>query len=172
MIILGLGTNVGERELNLSRALQMMDSRYGINIKAVSSIYETAPYGVTDQADFLNMTVLVETGLKPLELLQACLSVEREMGRVRTRRWGPRIIDIDLLLYDDIKLSTAELTLPHPGIMQRGFVIIPLKDIAPDFFLPNGRTVSDTAVEFAGDEGAVRLWKDVRWDLYSRRLVL
>ena len=164
MIVLGLGTNIGEREMNLSQALQMLNEQYDIKIKAVSSIYETAPFGVTDQADFLNMTVLVETDLSPQALLQACLSVERTMGRVRTIRWGPRIIDIDVLLYNDMKLATPELILPHPGILLRDFVIIPLRDIIPELILPDGRSVAAAAADFASDGSAVRFWKSVQWD--------
>jgi 2-amino-4-hydroxy-6-hydroxymethyldihydropteridine diphosphokinase len=171
MIVLGLGTNIGERALNLSQALHRLNKQYGIDIKAVSSIYETAPFGVTDQADFLNMVVLVETDLSPQELLQACLSVEQTMGRVRTRRWGPRVIDIDVLLYDDMILDTPELILPHPGILQRGFVIIPLRDIIPELILPDGRSVAAVAADFAGDGSEVRFWKSAQWDTGSHCLV-
>ena len=164
MIVLGLGTNMGEREQNFVRALRLLQEQYRIKVQAVSSIYETAPFGVTDQSDFLNMTALVTTRLSPRTLLQACLQVEQEMGRVRTRHWGPRIIDIDILLYNEIKLTVPELTLPHPGILQRGFVIIPLRDVSPDLVFSNGCTVAEVAEAFEKEAGDVRLWKKVRWD--------
>ena len=162
MIVLGLGTNVGDRQQNLARALQILKEEYEVEVKAVSSIYETAPFGVTDQADFLNMTAVIATELSPGELLKACLDVEQAMGRVRGRRWGPRIIDIDLLLYDDVNMAAPDLTLPHPGILQRGFVLIPLREIAPGLLLSDGRTVAEAAEDFSGETNSVRPWKQVQ----------
>ena len=169
MIALGLGTNMGDREINLERALQLLNGQPGIEVNSISSIYETAPFGVTDQADFLNLTVTLFTSLTPQALLKACLTVEQTMGRVRTRRWGPRVIDIDILLYNDIKVATPELTLPHPGILQREFVVIPLKEMAPELILPDGRTAATVATDFSPKTGNVRLWKHVTWDAALKR---
>jgi len=172
MIILGLGTNMGDREQNLQQALKLMTSDGDIGICQVSSIYETAPFGVTDQPDFLNMTVSVQTCLTPQELLHKCLAVEKEMGRIRTRHWGPRIIDIDLLFFHEVRLVSEELTLPHPEILQRAFVVIPLRDIAPTLPLANGRTATEMAHEFeriAGQE--VHRRKKVAWDSLTKCFV-
>ena len=169
MIVLCLGTNMGDREINLERALQLLTSRYDIEVVNVSSIYETAPFGVTDQEDFLNLTVAISTSLAPQDLLRACLAVEQAIGRVRIRRWGPRVIDIDILLYNDAIMATAELTLPHLGILQREFVVIPLKEMSPELVLPDGRTVAAAAADFHPDSKNVRLWKRIGWDAIQRR---
>ena len=169
MIALCLGTNMGDREINLERALQLLTSRYDIEVVSISSIYETAPFGVTDQEDFLNLTVAISTSLSPQDLLQACLAVEQAIGRVRTRRWGPRVIDIDILLYNDEIMTEAELTLPHPGILQREFVVIPLKEMSPELVLPDGRTAVAAASDFHPDSKNVRLWKRIDWDAIQRR---
>ncbi len=165
MIVLGLGSNMGDRLQNLQAALQLLEKRLAVNIVSVSNVYETAPFGVTDQPDFLNMVVMATTGLPPMELLRECLTVENLLGRVRTRRWGPRTIDIDLLIYDEIQLQLPELSLPHPGIAERGFVLIPLSDVWPDLLLGNGRRVVDMADEFlAAKPAEVKLWRKVRQD--------
>lgn len=158
MIVLGLGSNMGDREDNLKRALQLLNQTYGIAIQKLSSIYETAPFGDTDQADFLNLTAAVSTDLAPERLLRACLAVEQSLGRIRTRRWGPRIIDIDMLLYNDIKINDPELFLPHPGIMDRAFVLIPLAEMAPDLVLPDGRTAA-VAADCSTEASSVRLYR-------------
>jgi len=172
MIILGLGTNMGKREQNLQQALKLMTSDGDVEICQMSSIYETVPFGVTDQPDFLNMTVSVQTHLTPQELLHKCLAVEKAMGRIRTRHWGPRIIDIDLLVFEEVQLVSEELTLPHPGILQRAFVLIPLRDIAPTLSLANGRTTTEMALELenlAGPE--VHRRKKVAWSSLTKCFV-
>lgn len=172
MIILGLGTNLGEREQNLQQALKLLVADGTIRIDQVSSLYETAPFGVTDQPDFLNMVVSVKTDLSPQALLQKCLHVENEMGRIRSRHWGPRIIDIDLLFFDEVELQSEELMLPHPGILQRAFVILPLRDLVPSLLLENGRTVMDMALEFEQLGGSgVRIQKKVEWDSVEKCFV-
>jgi 2-amino-4-hydroxy-6-hydroxymethyldihydropteridine diphosphokinase len=165
MILLGLGSNIGDREQQLQQALKRLTEHADICIVAISNIYETKPVGDSDQPDFLNMTAMVETSLTPIELLKRCLSVETDMGRVRTRRWGPRIIDVDLLIFNDITLETPELRLPHPEIVNRSFVLIPLNDIAPQLFLSNGRSVGELADAcLASEQNEVLLWKKVRWN--------
>ena len=165
MILIGLGSNIGEREQNLQQALGLLEMDGTIRIFKISSIYETAPFGVMDQDDFLNMVVAVETELSPENLLQKCLGVENAMGRVRSRHWGPRIIDLDLLFYDAVQMQTNNLTLPHPGIGQRAFVLIPMRDVAMDTQLQGWRTIDSmlAGVTESGEQ-EVRLWKKVEWD--------
>lgn len=165
MILIGLGSNIGERDQNLRHALGMLEADSSIRIEKVSSIYETAPFGVMDQDDFLNMVVAVKTKLSPEKLLQKCLAVESAMGRVRSRHWGPRIIDLDLLIYDALQMQTDHLTLPHPGIGKRAFVMIPMRDVAVDVLLPGGLTI-DSLLAGLTESGRqeVRLWKKVEWD--------
>lgn len=165
MILLGLGSNLGDREQQLQQALKRLTALADIRVAAVSNIYETKPVGDTDQPDFLNMAAMVETTLTPIELLKRCLSVETDMGRVRTRRWGPRIIDVDLLIYNEIAVETSELRLPHPEIANRSFVLIPLKDIAPELQLSKGKSVGEMADAcLASEQNDVLLWKKVHWD--------
>lgn len=156
MIALGLGANVGDREANIRAAVAKLAARSGIMVARVSSLYATAPVGLTDQPEFLNAVVLVETGLPPRELLAACLAVERELGRERTVRWGPRTIDIDVLLYDDIVMVAEELTLPHPRMAERCFVLVPLAEVAPDAPVAGG-TAGELAAGCA--DSGVRLYK-------------
>ena len=172
MILIGLGSNLGERECQLEQALQRMEQAGDLRIVSVSNLYETKPVGDTDQPEFLNMAARLETFLTPLDLLKRCLAVENEMGRLRTRRWGPRIIDIDLLEYDARRVRLAELILPHPEIVNRGFVLIPLNDIVPELMLENEKTVAEmTGVFLAGKQNDVRLWKKVSWDAARKCLV-
>lgn len=125
-----LGTNLGDKEANLRRALELL-AEHGIEVAAVSAFIETEPYGVTDQPTFLNGVCQVRTALAPLELLRTLLAIEQEMGRVRLRHWGERNIDLDLLLYEDVRMDTPELKLPHPDMLNRDFVMVPLREIAP-----------------------------------------
>jgi 2-amino-4-hydroxy-6-hydroxymethyldihydropteridine diphosphokinase len=128
-IVLSLGTNVGERESNLDQARHLLEMR-GIELMKVSSIYETEPYGIADQDDFLNQVLLVHANQTADDLLRTCLDIEQEMGRVRAEKNGPRIIDIDLLFYKDLVLQKEHLILPHKGIATRRFVLQPLAEIA------------------------------------------
>jgi 2-amino-4-hydroxy-6-hydroxymethyldihydropteridine diphosphokinase len=136
---LGLGANLGDREANIRSALKNLDHLPTIQIRSISSLYETAPVGMTDQPDFLNTAAEIGTTLTPDELLAAILTVEKELGRVRTVRWGPRVIDIDILAYGDVRCVTPHLTLPHPRLMERAFALAPLAEIAPDLLLPGQR---------------------------------
>lgn len=164
MILLGLGSNIGNREDQLQQALKKLTAHEDIRIAAISNIYATKPVGDTDQPDFLNMAAMVETSLTSIELLKRCLAVETELGRVRTRRWGPRNIDIDLLVYHEIIVEVPELRLPHPEIENRNFVLIPLNDIAPQLQLSNGRLVAEMATDCIADgKNDVLLWKKVQW---------
>jgi 2-amino-4-hydroxy-6-hydroxymethyldihydropteridine diphosphokinase len=141
---LGLGSNVGEREANLRRALEAL-REHGVEVQAVSSVYETEPVGeIADQPDFLNAVARVRTTLDPGELLDLCKAIEAELGRMfGGPRHGPRPIDIDLLLLGDTELRTERLTLPHPEVTSRRFVLEPLLELDPELALPDGTRLSD-----------------------------
>lgn len=143
-----LGSNLGDREGNLRRALELL-SQNGVEIVKISKFIETEPYGVIDQPRFLNGVCQVKTALKPLELLRLLLAVEKEMGRVRLRHWGERNIDLDLLLYEDAIMDTEELRLPHPDMLNRDFVMLPLAEIAPELkHHVLDKTMAELAAEF------------------------
>lgn len=143
-----LGSNLGDRVANLHRALELLASK-GVEIVKVSTFIETEPYGVTDQPRFLNGVCQVKTVLEPLKLLRLLLEVEKEMGRVRLRHWGERNIDLDLLFYEDVRMDTEELRLPHPDMANRDFVMLPLAEIAPELVHPIlGRNMSELAGKF------------------------
>ena|ERR1035437_9196134 len=145
-IYLSLGSNLGDRAAHLHKALDELGDF--VSIRQVSRIYETAPVGVTDQPDFLNLAVEADTGLKPDQLLAGLKSIERKVGRVPGRRWGPRVVDIDILLYGSEQLETPQLTLPHPQMTNRAFVLIPLAEIAPNLKHP----ISDVPVARLRDQ--------------------
>ena len=130
-----LGSNLGDREENLRNALKHLEENE-VRVVKVSTFIETEPYGVTDQPGFVNAVCQVETELEPLELLRLLLGIEQEMGRVRLRRWGERNIDLDLLLYEDACMVSDELTLPHPDMQNRDFVLLPLAEIAGEVVHP------------------------------------
>lgn len=130
--VLGLGTNLGDREENLAKALDELEKLPKTRISAMSNLYETAPFDVlSEQPDYLNCCVVVDTKLSPEELLEKCLAVEARLGRVRTEYHGARTMDIDLLLYEGCRQETEKLTLPHPRIRERAFVMVPLSDLFP-----------------------------------------
>lgn len=131
--IIALGGNLGDRVGQMNTAIDALNHLPGTRVLAVSSFYETDPFDVPEpQADYLNACVRLETGLSAHELLGACLGIEAGMGKVRTYRNAPRLIDLDLLLYENERYRDANLTLPHPGILQRAFVMVPLRDLYPD----------------------------------------
>lgn len=132
---IALGSNLGDRRQNLAKALQLLQDQ-GLKILQVSDFIETEPYGVTDQPPFLNGVCCAATDLAPEALLELLLATEKTMGRVRLRHWGERNIDLDLLLYDDLCLRTEKLTLPHPDMQNRDFVLLPLAEIAPEVYHP------------------------------------
>ena len=149
-VFLGLGSNLGDREANIREALDRLARHPGIRLERVSSYYETAPIGFTEQPDFVNAVALIETELEPADLLHIVVGIENDMGRVRSQRWGPRVIDIDLLLYNNTEADTPELTLPHPRMMERAFVMAPLAEIAPDLELPDGRKPPEVLDDLKG----------------------
>jgi dihydropteroate synthase len=138
-VVLALGGNVGDKVKSLRRALRAIAGVPEIELTAVSRLYRTAPWGKTDQDWFVNACALGRTRLKPEALLERVKSLEVELGREPTERWGPRVIDIDLIAYDDITLKTERLTLPHPELFNRAFVLVPLAEIAPDLVIAGVR---------------------------------
>ena len=152
---LGLGGNVGDVRRTLDQAISLLcgkndsksDSRSDIRLLARSSAYRTPPWGVEHQPAFINVCIAVETSLSPHEMLARAQEVENALGRDRRRerRWGPRPIDVDLLAYDDLNLQTPELTLPHPRLFERAFMLVPLAEIAPERMIGGGRVLDALA---------------------------
>ncbi len=134
-IFLGTGTNLGDRLDNLRSANQLIEEQVGAILRA-SSVYQTEAWGITDQPTFYNQVLLLDTVLKPLLLLNAILDIEIQMGRIRKEKWGSRLIDIDLLFYNQLQVYSSELMLPHPFIAERNFVLAPMAELAPDFVHP------------------------------------
>lgn len=145
---LSLGSNMGDRFEMLRQAVSQLGDHPNINITRISSLYETDPVGYTDQEPFLNMVVQLETELEALALLNVCQEIEQNLHRKRLIRWGPRTIDLDILLYNQGNFETERLTVPHPRMHERAFVIIPMLEVNPDFEVAG-------AIEAEG----VRLWK-------------
>ena len=149
-IYLGLGTNLGDRAANLQAALAGLAKK--LVITAVSPIYQTPPWGVTNQPDFLNLCLAAETDLPPVELLSFVKNLENELGREPAERWGPRLIDIDILFYANEVIETENMTIPHARLEGRAFVLRPLADIAPDFVHPVlGKTIAELAAAVDGE---------------------
>ncbi len=134
-VYLGIGSNLGDRRDNCRRAVEELNSR-GLTVTRTSSQYETEPWGVREQPRFINMAVETRTELPPLEVLRVIKEIERDLGRRETRRWGPRVVDIDILLYGDTVVDEPGLAIPHPHMHERGFVLKPLSEIAPDVLHP------------------------------------
>jgi 2-amino-4-hydroxy-6-hydroxymethyldihydropteridine diphosphokinase len=139
---IGLGSNLGDRVASLRAALDSLDATPGVRVEAVSGIYESQPWGVVDQPAFANAVVEVETDLAPLELLDALKRVEAAAGRTAGVRYGPRPLDLDLLLFGDEEVDLPRLTVPHPRLLERDFVVTPLLEIAPAAALPDGTPVT------------------------------
>jgi 2-amino-4-hydroxy-6-hydroxymethyldihydropteridine diphosphokinase len=130
--VLGLGGNVGDTRALMRGAIERLAAKPGIEVSAVSALYRTPPWGKTDQPPFLNAAVKIETDLSPQELLSAVLSVERTLGRERKERWGPRTIDVDILLYGARTVDVPGLRVPHPRLTERAFALAPLVDVMPE----------------------------------------
>ena len=160
MVYLALGANVGDTQENLRVAVRLLRES-GCRVEVVSSMYLTKPVGVTDQPDFLNAVIGVRTALGPLDVLRVCGSIEKTLGRERTIRWGPRVIDIDILLYEGAVVDEEGLVVPHPRMLERAFVLIPLAEIAPDVEIAEGVTAREAA-ERIGQAGIERI-RDASW---------
>ncbi len=157
---LSIGTNIGEREQNLQDAVRLLMAQDGIIITAISSIYETAAVGYTEQADFLNIAIALNTTYSAAELLTVCQSVENNLGRVREFRWGPRIIDLDILLYNYETIETESLVVPHPRMFERAFVLVPLEEIMTSKYVMLEHVQKALRV-FDIEEEGVKLWKKI-----------
>jgi 2-amino-4-hydroxy-6-hydroxymethyldihydropteridine diphosphokinase len=154
---LGLGSNVGDRAAHLRAAVSMLREQ-GVEVEAISSVYETEPVGeVLDQPDFLNAAVRIRTDLEPEALLDVCKAIELENGRmVAASRHSPRTLDIDLLLLGEVELSTDRLTLPHPEVSARRFVLAPLLELDPELTLPDGTRLADALADLGPDQRVER----------------
>ena len=157
---LGLGGNLGDRLGLLAAAVRRIHRPPRCEVLASSSVFESKPVGVTAQPDFLNIVIQIATTELPSELLARCLGIEAELGRVRLERWGPRTVDIDILLYDDCVLSESDLTIPHPRMGERSFVMTPLSEIAPTVVL-GGEEVSARAARL--DRTGLRRIGSLEW---------
>lgn len=133
--IIAVGSNIGDKAENIHTAIRLVCDHDDVDLVAASPVYKTPPWGITDQDWFANGCFSVQTTLRPHALLDWCLGVEKQMGRERTIKWGPRVIDLDVLIYRDVSLSDEVLTLPHPHITERAFVLVPMIDVAPELVL-------------------------------------
>lgn len=156
-LYLSLGSNLNERYANLRRAIALL--REHMTVTAISPVYATEPWGDRDQSPFLNICVAASTPLAPHDVLHLIKSIEQEMGRRPTHRWGPRLIDIDIIFYDNLVLRDEELIIPHPRLAERAFVLAPLADLIPDFRHPQtGETVQEL-LDRIGAAGVERLFE-------------
>ena len=143
---LGLGSNIGDRAHQLQQAIRIIDQYQYIDVTSISPIYETEPVGYTDQPQFLNLCIEIETTLDPQELLKRCLETEEALHRVRKIRWGPRTLDVDILLYGNEIIEEDNLIIPHPRMVERAFVLIPLNDIASKHIEPRSQRLIENLV--------------------------
>ncbi|WP_080871794.1 2-amino-4-hydroxy-6-hydroxymethyldihydropteridine diphosphokinase [Oceanobacillus timonensis] len=159
---IALGTNIEPRETYVKQALDLLEANKEITIQKKSSVYETAPVGYQDQADFLNMVIELQTSLLSMDLLDVCQQIEKELGRKRNIRFGPRTIDLDILTFNDENSKVERLIIPHPRMHERAFVLIPLAEIAPAFIIPvHGKSAEDYLKELPEqDQADVRFWKE------------
>ncbi len=144
---IAIGSNMDSPAENCKEAANLLDDHPAISVSSRSSLYETEPFGKSDQDWFVNSVVEVTTHLSPELLFKACLAIETKMGRIRGEKWGPRIIDLDILFYDDCVFRESNLEVPHPGIAERSFVLVPLNEIAPDFVHPKLKKNIETLLE-------------------------
>lgn len=159
---LGLGSNIGDRLAYLQSGVDHLAAHPKVRIDEISSVYETAPVGGPPQDPFLNMAIRVATTASPHGLLRACQQAEQAAERERTVRWGPRTLDVDVLLYGDRTISTRRLTVPHPRLAERPFALVPLIEVAPGAALPDGRSLVQVLVALAPIEDIVMVGRQVR----------
>ncbi|MGY3717116.1 2-amino-4-hydroxy-6-hydroxymethyldihydropteridine diphosphokinase [Sutcliffiella cohnii] len=154
---IALGSNIGNREETLLEAIRRIDSHKAIKVRDVSSIYETDPVGYKDQPTFLNMVICVKTDLEATELLSFLQATEQFFGRKREVKWGPRTLDLDILLYNQENIEIKDLIVPHPRMWERGFVLIPLREIADYEHIP--KEINDEKLQELRSKEGVRVWK-------------
>ena len=162
-VYLGLGSNIGDREKYLLDALELLKSNKNIIIKKVSSLYETPPYGYLEQADFFNLVVLIETNMKPYEMLEYIHIVEHMLDRERKIHWGPRTIDIDILLFGNRNINNDDLIIPHKEMFKRGFVLIPLMEIY-DKNLDYDKKIEEN-LDNIKDKETIKFIKNMNWSV-------
>jgi len=136
LVYIGIGSNIGNRLHFVETAIKKIDSEPGCEVEKISSLYESKPFGSTEQENFVNLVILVKTLFEPSALFNFLKQIESEIGRRNSTRWSPREIDLDILFYNDLNYNDAQLTIPHKGIAERDFVLIPMCEIAPDFIHP------------------------------------
>jgi 2-amino-4-hydroxy-6-hydroxymethyldihydropteridine diphosphokinase len=147
---IGIGSNLGNREENCKNAIKLLIEN-GVSVSRFSSRIETEPWGVKDQPMFINMAIMIETDIEPSELLVLLKNIEIDMGRRPATRWGPRVIDLDILLYEDRAIKTTSLEIPHPRMCEREFVLKPLSEIAPDIIHPVlGKSIKELSKDMSG----------------------
>ncbi len=154
-VFIGLGSNLGEKTKNLELARKHISNQIG-EIKSQSSLYETEPWGDKNQDNFYNQVIRIQTDVFPLALIQKCLEIEILIGRVRIQKWAARLIDIDILAITGIQIHTESLTLPHPFLFQRKFVLLPWQEIAPNYVLPSYLSTISNILEETSDESWIR----------------
>ncbi|MED3625270.1 2-amino-4-hydroxy-6-hydroxymethyldihydropteridine diphosphokinase [Neobacillus thermocopriae] len=162
--LIALGSNMGNRYDNILTAIKCLIKDEDIQLVNFSSLYETDPVGYEEQDLFLNMVIEVNTALEAMELLDRCLTIETELGRKREIKWGPRTIDLDILTYNQENMKTKNLTIPHPRMLQRAFVLIPLYEINPDFQLSGMDKSLEEWINELPDKEGVRVWKRINWE--------
>jgi 2-amino-4-hydroxy-6-hydroxymethyldihydropteridine diphosphokinase len=150
----GIGSNMGDRLEYVKRALELMEALPNTRVGSVSSVYETVPVGAAGQPHFLNAVAELSTDIEPVELMRRLLAIESDCGRVRMGAWGPRTLDLDLILYDDVEMESRELRLPHPRARGRAFVLVPLAELAPDLSFPGETESVSELLEALGDTGS------------------
>jgi 2-amino-4-hydroxy-6-hydroxymethyldihydropteridine diphosphokinase len=159
VVYIALGTNLEPRAAHLEKALELFRSLPDVEVKRVSSIYESKPVGYLDQPDFLNLVFEAETDLLPLDLLDSCQSIEQELGRVRTIRFGPRTLDVDIVLYGVESIKEERLIVPHPRMQERSFVLLPLQELNPEYVVPEwNKTVNELVAELPAND-LEEIWK-------------
>ena len=156
---IALGSNIGNRYDNITSAIKLLTSHPDIKLVNYSSIYETDPVGYEDQDLFLNMVIEIQTVLSAMELLDICLKTELDLGRKRKIRWGPRTIDLDILTFNQENIETEKLTVPHPRMVERAFVMAPLVEINPDHRIPGVEKPLNLLLNELPDKEGVRIWK-------------
>lgn len=161
-VVFSIGSNIGDKITNIKAALDGLSATDGLSIDTVSSFYKTPPWGVEDQDWFVNICASGHTSMQPNPLLSATQSVEKAIGREKTIRWGPRLIDIDILFYGDEIIDIPDLTIPHKSIAERAFVLVPLQEIAGAMTL-NGKTISELIEQLPNETATITKMTEKHW---------
>lgn len=158
---IALGSNIPPKADYLEKSISRLEAQGDIEVLQASPIYETVPVGYTEQSDFLNMVAHIQTSLSAFKLLEVCQEIEQELGRERTIKWGPRTIDLDILLYNQENIETEQLVIPHPRLHERAFVLVPMAELAPNLIVPViNKSVSDLLAALAAEEKeGIAKWK-------------